>query len=272
MGNKPCTQTLKRAETASFFRCSAEVLAGCQHLPALRQGEVTVAGGWRAEALLLPARQLRHSTPRDMCADGDAPLALIMSDGGAGASLGTSVHTFRTPSELCFSGLCCSTAAGQPRAGEAPWAAGTKQRSGPGCCRRGGTACVTVGTGGAPWLCTASDCWLGSCGQRAEHQRLPLGMMDLQYLLSKLSLREHLASLDRELLQDILRYLHRIGLIVWYEEIKHLESTVFLQPTFLITMFRVSTGIKTTIPARPELDGAPLAAASCLPFFLPSSW
>ncbi|KAM9190746.1 malignant fibrous histiocytoma-amplified sequence 1 homolog [Mergus octosetaceus] len=68
----------------------------------------------------------------------------------------------------------------------------------------------------------------------AEH-----GMMDLQYLLSKLSLREHLASLDRELLQDILRYLHRIGLIVWYEEIKHLESTVFLQPTFLITMFRL---------------------------------
>lgn len=96
-------------------------------------------------------------------------------------------------------------------------------------------------------------------------------MMDLQYLLSKLSLREHLASLDRELLQDILRYLHRIGLIVWYEEIKHLESTVFLQPTFLITMFRVSTGTKTTISAQPKLGGAPLAAASCLPFFLPSS-
>ncbi|NWI23018.1 MFHA1 protein, partial [Sula dactylatra] len=65
------------------------------------------------------------------------------------------------------------------------------------------------------------------------------GMMDLQYLLSKLSQREHLANLDRELLQDILRYLHCIGLVVWYEEIKHLESTVFLQPTFLITMFRL---------------------------------
>ncbi|NXP99815.1 MFHA1 protein, partial [Vidua macroura] len=64
------------------------------------------------------------------------------------------------------------------------------------------------------------------------------GMMDLQYLLSKLSQRKHLASLDRELLQDILWYLHRIGLVVWYEEIKHLESTVFLQPTFLITMFK----------------------------------
>ncbi|NWH22974.1 MFHA1 protein, partial [Grus americana] len=65
------------------------------------------------------------------------------------------------------------------------------------------------------------------------------GMMDLQYLLSKLSQWEHLANLDRELLQDILRYLHRIGLVVWYEEIKHLESTVFLQPTFLITMFKL---------------------------------
>lgn len=65
------------------------------------------------------------------------------------------------------------------------------------------------------------------------------GMMDLQYLLSKLSQRQHLANLDRELLQDILRYLHRIGLLVWYEEIKHLESTVFLQPTFLITTFKL---------------------------------
>ncbi|NWW74273.1 MFHA1 protein, partial [Climacteris rufus] len=65
------------------------------------------------------------------------------------------------------------------------------------------------------------------------------GMMDLQYLLSKLSQRKHLASLGRELLQDILRYLHRIGLVVWYEEIKHLENTVFLQPTFLITMFKL---------------------------------
>ncbi|NXK01685.1 MFHA1 protein, partial [Herpetotheres cachinnans] len=65
------------------------------------------------------------------------------------------------------------------------------------------------------------------------------GMMDFQYLLSKLSQRQHLASLGRELLQDILRYLHRIGLLVWYEEIKHLESTVFLQPTFLITMFKL---------------------------------
>ncbi|NWS22742.1 MFHA1 protein, partial [Pachyramphus minor] len=65
------------------------------------------------------------------------------------------------------------------------------------------------------------------------------GMMDLQYLLSKLSQHKHLANLGRELLQDILRYLHRIGLVVWYEEIKQLENTVFLQPTFLITMFKL---------------------------------
>ncbi|NXA61147.1 MFHA1 protein, partial [Mohoua ochrocephala] len=78
------------------------------------------------------------------------------------------------------------------------------------------------------------------------------GMMDLQYLLSKLSQRKHLAGLGRELLQDILRYLHRIGLVVWYEEIKHLESTVFLQPTFLITMFKVSVGIRTISSTEPK--------------------
>ncbi|NXX98350.1 MFHA1 protein, partial [Centropus bengalensis] len=81
--------------------------------------------------------------------------------------------------------------------------------------------------------------------EMAEH-----GMMDLQYLLSKLSRCEHLASLGRELLQDVLRYLHRVGLVVWYEEIKHLESTVFLQPTFLITMFKVSLEIRTFFAER----------------------
>lgn len=87
----------------------------------------------------------------------------------------------------------------------------------------------------------------------AELPCLPLGMMDLQYLLSKLSQCKHLANLGRELLQDILRYLHRIGLVVWYEEIKHLESTVFLQPTFLITMFKVSMGNRTVFSAGPKL-------------------
>ncbi|XP_071617680.1 malignant fibrous histiocytoma-amplified sequence 1 homolog [Heliangelus exortis] len=65
------------------------------------------------------------------------------------------------------------------------------------------------------------------------------GMMDLQYLHSKLSQCQDLSMLGRELLQDILRYLHRVGLLVWYEEIKHLRSTVFLQPTFLITVFKL---------------------------------
>lgn len=102
----------------------------------------------------------------------------------------------------------------------------------------------------------------------AELPHLPLGMMDLQYLLSKLSQCKHLASLGRELLQDILRYLHRIGLVVWYEEIKHLESTVFLQPTFLITMFKVSIQIRMIFSAGPKLYSFTglLSLLSCLSF------
>nr|XP_023967193.1 malignant fibrous histiocytoma-amplified sequence 1 homolog isoform X3 [Chrysemys picta bellii] len=65
------------------------------------------------------------------------------------------------------------------------------------------------------------------------------GMMDLNHLLSEITHREHLSHLGTELFQDILRYLHRIGLIIWYEEIKQLESTVFLRPAFLITMFKI---------------------------------
>jgi len=107
----------------------------------------------------------------------------------------------------------------------------------------------------------------------AELPHLPQGMMDLQYLLSKLSQCEHLANLSRELLQDILRYLHRIGLVVWYEEIKHLESTVFLQPTFLITMFKVSVGIRTVLCRAQalQLSWAPVIATSSLLLFPPSS-
>ncbi|XP_074853981.1 malignant fibrous histiocytoma-amplified sequence 1 homolog [Carettochelys insculpta] len=70
--------------------------------------------------------------------------------------------------------------------------------------------------------------------ETAEH-----GMMDLNHLLSEITHREHLAHLSRELFQDILRYLHRIGLIIWYEEIKQLENMVFLRPAFLITMFKI---------------------------------
>nr|XP_056707946.1 malignant fibrous histiocytoma-amplified sequence 1 homolog [Euleptes europaea] len=67
----------------------------------------------------------------------------------------------------------------------------------------------------------------------AEH-----GMMDRGLLYSELSCQDNLTFLDEELLQDILRYLHRIGLIVWYEEVKQLENTVFLHPTILITIFK----------------------------------
>ncbi|XP_036400129.1 malignant fibrous histiocytoma-amplified sequence 1 [Megalops cyprinoides] len=47
-----------------------------------------------------------------------------------------------------------------------------------------------------------------------------------------------LGELDREDLKCILRYLHRIGIIVWYEEITSLVDTVFVEPSFLITLFK----------------------------------
>ncbi|XP_026562224.1 malignant fibrous histiocytoma-amplified sequence 1 homolog [Pseudonaja textilis] len=61
------------------------------------------------------------------------------------------------------------------------------------------------------------------------------GMVNFNILHSKLFRRYHL---DRELLRDILRYLHRIGLIVWYEKIEQLKDTLFLCPTVLITLFK----------------------------------
>lgn len=48
--------------------------------------------------------------------------------------------------------------------------------------------------------------------------------------------REHLHSI----LQFLLRYLHRIGVIIWYEDIDVLSDRVFIQPSFLISMFKVS--------------------------------
>ncbi|XP_039460589.1 malignant fibrous histiocytoma-amplified sequence 1 homolog isoform X3 [Oreochromis aureus] len=46
--------------------------------------------------------------------------------------------------------------------------------------------------------------------------------------------REHLHSI----LQFLLRYLHRIGVIIWYEDIDVLSDRVFIQPSFLISMFK----------------------------------
>ncbi|XP_061078357.1 malignant fibrous histiocytoma-amplified sequence 1 homolog [Conger conger] len=44
--------------------------------------------------------------------------------------------------------------------------------------------------------------------------------------------------LDTEDWHCILRYLHRIGIIVWYEEIEALRVKVFTKPSFLITLFK----------------------------------
>ncbi|XP_068116372.1 malignant fibrous histiocytoma-amplified sequence 1-like [Hyperolius riggenbachi] len=65
------------------------------------------------------------------------------------------------------------------------------------------------------------------------------GIMNLDYLLSEILLRTEDRNLDKELLKDILRYLHRIGLIVWYEDFEPLLNTVFLKPSFLITIFKM---------------------------------
>ncbi|XP_069824381.1 malignant fibrous histiocytoma-amplified sequence 1-like [Dendropsophus ebraccatus] len=64
------------------------------------------------------------------------------------------------------------------------------------------------------------------------------GIMDLDHLLSEVMLKTN-NDLGKNLLKDILRYLHRTGLIVWYEDIKPLLNTVFLKPTFLITVFKM---------------------------------
>lgn len=42
------------------------------------------------------------------------------------------------------------------------------------------------------------------------------------------------------ILRFLLRYLHRIGVIIWYEDISVLSDRVFIQPSFLISMFKVS--------------------------------
>ncbi|XP_026234834.1 malignant fibrous histiocytoma-amplified sequence 1 homolog isoform X2 [Anabas testudineus] len=40
------------------------------------------------------------------------------------------------------------------------------------------------------------------------------------------------------ILRFLLRYLHRIGVIIWYEEVSALSDRVFIQPSFLISMFK----------------------------------
>uniref|UniRef100_UPI00398E8C84 malignant fibrous histiocytoma-amplified sequence 1 homolog n=1 Tax=Pristiophorus japonicus TaxID=55135 RepID=UPI00398E8C84 len=57
--------------------------------------------------------------------------------------------------------------------------------------------------------------------------------------LDELLQTENLRNIDSEQLKYILNYLHRIGLIVWYQEVKTLEDIVFLKPSFLITLFKM---------------------------------
>lgn len=58
----------------------------------------------------------------------------------------------------------------------------------------------------------------------------------LEIYLQNISQRE----LNPENIKCILRYLHRIGVIVWYEEIDSLKTDVFLRPSILISLFKVS--------------------------------
>lgn len=52
--------------------------------------------------------------------------------------------------------------------------------------------------------------------------------------------------MNPENLKCILRYLHRIGVIVWYEDIPSLKDDVFVKPSVLISLFKVSRDL--TIP------------------------
>ncbi|KAJ8417695.1 hypothetical protein AAFF_G00225380 [Aldrovandia affinis] len=64
------------------------------------------------------------------------------------------------------------------------------------------------------------------------------GIMSIEDIL--IDLNTKLGELDREDLQCILRYLHRIGIIVWYVEISALQETVFVEPSFLIKLFKTT--------------------------------
>ncbi|KAI1904006.1 hypothetical protein AGOR_G00001240 [Albula goreensis] len=59
-----------------------------------------------------------------------------------------------------------------------------------------------------------------------------VGIDDLQKRCSDLE------ELAREDWQCILRYLHRIGIVMWYEEIEGVRDKVFTKPSFLITLFK----------------------------------
>lgn len=45
--------------------------------------------------------------------------------------------------------------------------------------------------------------------------------------------------LDRDHLTGILQYLHRTGIIMWYNDITDLKNVVFVKPSILISLFKV---------------------------------
>ncbi|KAM6980609.1 malignant fibrous histiocytoma-amplified sequence 1 [Aplochiton taeniatus] len=78
-----------------------------------------------------------------------------------------------------------------------------------------------------------------------EHEQIPLHGIVCSSKLKEMLKLDHDGQ-TKENLNSILRYLHRIGIIVWYEDVKALCETVFLQPSILISLF------KTIV--RPDLE------------------
>ncbi|XP_073693063.1 malignant fibrous histiocytoma-amplified sequence 1 homolog [Garra rufa] len=68
-------------------------------------------------------------------------------------------------------------------------------------------------------------------GDIAEH-----GIVSQSTLLYLLKNRQD--TLDNNKLQLILQYLHRIGIIMWYKEIPELADSLFVNPSFLISLFK----------------------------------
>uniref|UniRef100_W5LWH4 Si:ch211-210p4.6 n=1 Tax=Lepisosteus oculatus TaxID=7918 RepID=W5LWH4_LEPOC len=69
-----------------------------------------------------------------------------------------------------------------------------------------------------------------------DHKVPDHGIVSLNALLSDINCK--LTKIDKDDLKDILRYLHRIGIIMWYEDIPALIDTVFVKPSFLIALFK----------------------------------
>ncbi|XP_051563673.1 malignant fibrous histiocytoma-amplified sequence 1-like isoform X2 [Myxocyprinus asiaticus] len=62
------------------------------------------------------------------------------------------------------------------------------------------------------------------------------GIVTQEDLLYELQNRH--GALDHDKLKLILQYLHRIGVIIWYKEITELTDSLFVKPSFLISLFK----------------------------------